>query len=564
MERSKILVVDDEEAIRSLLKRTLGKQGYDVELAADGNTAVGKIKRNFFNLLITDLKMAKVDGIRVLKEIKNVNPYIEVIMVTGYPTIESAVEAIKIGAFDYICKPFDLPEMISTVDRCLDKQKFAISHIELSELMVLFEISRTITTTTNLNSLLKSILNSALELVKAKRGSFLLFDERTKELRIKAARGLSDEVMNNTRLKLGEGICGEVIQEGKSVLVTDIEQDPRYQSKNKPRYKTKSFLSVPLIGKYPQASILGVINVADKISGENFTEREKTLLSVLTRQAVTVIENYRLYSQLQNKIEDLKHSLKELNETQNQLIQSEKMVAMGRLAFGIAHEIRNPLGIILGGVELLEGNIAKEDNAAKESIEKIKYSINRANNIILDLLKFSRASKLELNTVNICELIDEIISLVINQANLKNIRISKKCLDENIQIMADSTMLQQVFFNLYVNAIDAMPEGGELLLNIYSARTAGRNESDVIIEVCDTGKGISQNILSKIFDPFFTTKEPGKGTGLGLSIVHLILERHKGTINVESKINQGTKFIVRLPAERKGGGNGRREENTFN
>ena len=549
MERSKILVVDDEEAVRSLLKRTLGKQGYDVELAADGNAAMEKIKSNFFNLLITDLKMAKVDGIGVLKEIKNVNPYIEVIMITGYPTIESAVEAIKIGAFDYICKPFDVPEMISTVDRCLNRQKFAISHIELSELMVLFEISRTITTTTNLNSLLESILNSALELIKAKRGSFLLFDESTKELCIKAARGLNDEVMNNTRLKLGEGICGKVVQEGKSVLVADIEQNSKYQSKNKPRYKTKSFLSVPLISKYPRASILGVINVTDKISEENFTEREKTLLSVLARQSVTVIENYRLYSQLQNKIEDLKHSLKELNETQNQLIQSEKMVAVGRLAFGIAHEIKNPLGIILGGVEFLEGNIAKEDNTAKESIEKIKSSINRANNIILDLLKFSRASKLKLNTVNICKLIDEIISLVINQANLKNIRISKKCLDENIQIMADSTMLQQVFFNLYINAIDAMPEGGELSLNIYSARRAGRNESDVTIEVGDTGEGISQDILSKIFDPFFTTKEPGKGTGLGLSIVHLILERHNGTINVESKINQGTKFIVKLPAE---------------
>lgn len=285
MEKAKILVIDDEQIVCQLLKRTLGEKKYDVEIAEDGDIALEKTKKNFFNLLITDFKMPKVDGMDVLKEIKKCNPHIEVIIITGYPTIASAVEAIKIGAFDYICKPFDVQGMLSTVSRCLEKQKFAINHIEQSELQMLFEISKTTSTATSLNSLLELILDSALKILKAKIGSILLLDEKTKELSIKAAHGLRDEVIKNTRIKLDKGICGKVARDGKPLLVTDIEHDPGSKSRNKAQYKTKSFLSIFLVIKYSQKNVLGVINITDKISGESFTEREQILLSLLAGQA---------------------------------------------------------------------------------------------------------------------------------------------------------------------------------------------------------------------------------------------------------------------------------------
>lgn len=548
VEMPRILVIDDEEIIRHLLSRTLGEKGYEIEIAKDGSVALGKIKRNFFNLLIADLKMPKIDGMEVLKEIKKGNPYIEVIIITGYPTIESAVEAIKIGAYDFISKPFDIQEMESTVSRCLEKQKFALNHIELSELMTFFEISKTIIATTSLDSLLELILDAALGIVKVKRGSLLLVDERTKELKIKVARGLSGEVISNTRIKLGEGICGRVVKEKKPVLVTDIEQDSKFQSNNKSQYETNSFLSIPLVSKYLQENVLGVINITDKISGESFTEREQTLLSVLAGQAVAVIENYKLYSQLQDKIENSNRIIKELNETQNQLIQSEKMAAVGQLAFGIAHEIRNPLGIILVGVEFLKNKVVnKKEEVTRESVKKIKQSIDRANNIIIDLLKFSRASQLELQSVNVCKTMDEVISLIKNHAYLNNVQIKRNYTKKDFRGKADPTMLQQAFFNLCINAIDAMPKGGKLCINVYLGKREEAGRKRVIIEIEDTGKGIPKDKLSKIFEPFFTTKGPGKGTGLGLSIVHLILERHNATIEVESQAGKGTKFIIRLP-----------------
>jgi len=508
MEKHRILVVDDEEIIRQLLVRTFGENGYHVETAKDAEEALKSIKGDSFNLLIMDLKMPKIDGMDALKEIKDVNPYIEVIIITGYPTIELAVAAVKIGAFDFICKPFDLEQMKTTVGRCLEKQKFSINHVKLGELTALFEISKTINIDTDIESLLSRILDSALEITKAKRGSILLLDENTGELTVRAARGLGAKVVNNTN----------------------------------------SSLSIPLVSKYlnSQENILGVINVTDKIPQENFTEREQALLSVLAGQAAVAVENANIYTQLQDRISTLRQTVDQLNQTQNQLIQSEKMAAVGQLAFGIAHEIRNPLGIILGGVEFLEENLVKKDGINKEVVGKLKQSIDRANNIIVDLLRFSRTSKLEAQSVDICALMEEVISLIKNQAYSKDVQIVKNYTDSALSLLADPALLRQAFFNLCINAIDSMPKGGVLTLNIYSGQGDEENK-EVIIEIVDTGKGIPKDILPRIFEPFFTTKEPGKGTGLGLSIVHLILERHKGTIGAESAVDKGTKFTIRLP-----------------
>jgi len=546
MENNRILVVDDEEIIRQLLARTFAEGQYQVEAVGDAEAALSRLKGDSFNLLIMDLKMPKIDGMDALKEIKDVNPYIEVIIITGYPTIELAVEAVKIGAFDFICKPFDLEQLKITVSRCLEKQKFSINHVKLGELTTLFEISKTISIDTGIESLLARILDSALEITKAKRGSILLLDENTGKLTVRAARGLSEEVIKNTKIPLGEGIAGRVAKEGKPLLVSGAEQVPGQGSSS--RYETNSFLSIPLMGKYlgSRENTVGVINVTDKISRENFTDREETLLSVLAGQAAVAVENAKIYSQLQSKILTLGQTIDQLNQTQNQLIQSEKMAAVGQLAFGIAHEIRNPLGIILGGVEFLEKNLVKKDGIKKEIVEKLKQSIDRANNIIVDLLRFSRTSKLEAQSVDICALMEEVISLIKNQAYSKDVRIVKNYTDSALSVLADPALLRQAFFNLCINALDSMFKGGRLTLNIYSGQGAQANK-EVIIEIVDTGKGIPKDILPRIFEPFFTTKEPGKGTGLGLSIVHLILERHKGAIGVESAVDKGTQFTIRLP-----------------
>jgi len=149
MERPRILVVDDEKIICELIERTLERNNYDVEIARNGKTALEKVKESVFDILITDVKMPKISGMDVLKEIKKANPIIEVIVITGYPTIELAVEAIKIGAYDFITKPFDINKVQSMVNKCLKKQRLNKRAIQLGELKAFFEATDAVTATSS-------------------------------------------------------------------------------------------------------------------------------------------------------------------------------------------------------------------------------------------------------------------------------------------------------------------------------------------------------------------------------------------------------------------------------
>jgi len=258
--------------------------------------------------------------------------------------------------------------------------------------------------------------------------------------------------------------------------------------------------------------------------------------------------------------DELKKTLNRLKETQNQLIQNEKMAALGRLASGLAHQIRNPLEIIIMGVEFVANTLPNKDKNSKKAIEKIIQAADRTNNIITNFLRFSRKSELVFKPINVNLLIDETVSLVEHKINLNGIKIRRKNAEEPIKVEADKGMLQQVFVNLLNNAIDAMPNGGEIRINVKNkkakkiAERIGYRDSDyfkigeimTVIEIEDTGKGITGDKLQKVFEPFFTTKDADKGTGLGLSLAHLIIDRHRGTIGVESEVNQGTRFTIKL------------------
>lgn len=257
---------------------------------------------------------------------------------------------------------------------------------------------------------------------------------------------------------------------------------------------------------------------------------------------------------------ELKSTYDKLRETQDQLIQNEKMAALGRLASGLAHQIRNPLEIIIMGVEFLGNTLSNKDLNSEKSIEKIKEAVNRTNRIITDFLRFSRKSELKFESVNVCKLLDETIKLIEHRINMKNIKLERNYYQESMEVKADRNLLQQVFMNLLNNGIDAMSKRGEIRIRVNSEKAMhmedkiGYRENDyfkigdkmIVIELEDTGKGIPEDVLSKVFEPFFTTKESGKGTGLGLSLAHLIIDRHRGTIKVQSELNKGTIFTLKL------------------
>jgi len=240
---------------------------------------------------------------------------------------------------------------------------------------------------------------------------------------------------------------------------------------------------------------------------------------------------------------------KELENTQVQLLQSEKMASLGKMAAGVAHQLNNPLsGIILYARLVMEEY--ELPGEAIEDLERVLEDAERAKETVKELLEFARQTNQEMKPQDINEIVSRTMFLLENQSIFHNIEI-KKDLGENLPyIKGDAQQLNHVFMNIILNAADALEGVGTL--SIKSAYSAEKQA--VCLEISDTGEGIPEDVLPHIFEPFYTTKEQGKGTGLGLSMVYGILESHGGTIHAQSKVGEGTTFYIELPVMEKSTG----------
>jgi two-component system NtrC family sensor kinase len=249
--------------------------------------------------------------------------------------------------------------------------------------------------------------------------------------------------------------------------------------------------------------------------------------------------------------EELKRAYAELKETQEKLVQSEKLAALGRFSSGIAHEIKNPLGIILGGIGFLESRLTSIDHETKTAMDKIKESTLRADAIIQALLKFARPSELKTERIKPQDIIRETLSLLKYRAPLKGIKITTQLSIEDLYIKVDKNQIQQVLFNLLMNAVEAMPNGGQISINLDKAvmPELGFQLPLCLIRIVDSGEGVPGEDLQRIFEPFFTTKIDRKGTGLGLSISKMIVEKHKGDLIIESQSGKGTDVKLLIPLD---------------
>jgi signal transduction histidine kinase len=243
--------------------------------------------------------------------------------------------------------------------------------------------------------------------------------------------------------------------------------------------------------------------------------------------------------------EELKTAYDKLKHTRDQLVQSEKLAAVGQLAAGVAHEINNPLGVILGFAQGMVRRLRAGD-PLETPLKSIEREAVRCKLLVQNLLTFSRVEKGGKDLVDLNKAITETFSVVLAQSRVQNAEVIKEFSalpDVNINV----GQIRQLIMNLADNAIDAMPGGGKLTVRTRPASIKGGEAVEIQVE--DTGHGIPEEIRARIFDPFFTTKEAGKGTGLGLSLVYEIVQKHGGTITVQSEIGKGTLFSVLLPIE---------------
>ena len=253
-------------------------------------------------------------------------------------------------------------------------------------------------------------------------------------------------------------------------------------------------------------------------------------------------------------IQSFYRDITEKKQLQGQLLQSQKMESVGTLTGGIAHDFNNIVAIILGHISLLNDSAGLDDKA-KQRVRIIENSARKAGQIVSKLMSFSRTASFEILPVNLNNIIKDTVELCETMARSRKVAIKMETGDNIPHIHADSNQMEQVLMNLFVNAMDAMPDGGTIIIGTEFVEIERNNHVHpllssgkyILIKVTDTGTGIPEEIKDKIFNPFFTTKGPGKGTGLGLAMVYGIVKEHKGVLNVKSKTGKGTTFEIYLP-----------------
>jgi len=264
----------------------------------------------------------------------------------------------------------------------------------------------------------------------------------------------------------------------------------------------------------------------------------------LTRTMIVVLVIvYGVFTQ--TLINSRKAALEEKERAHQRLIQSEKLAALGAVAAGVAHEVKNPLAIIVQGIEFLKTSLYNDERLLDVTY-RIEKSVIRADNIVKGLLSFSRDISLKMEETDIAPVVDEALSFVEDQIRQKNIHVKKRYESKLPQIIMDTHQMKQAFTNLFTNAIEAMSEGGILGIRTEPGKD-NANQTYVRIVISDTGTGIPEDGIRKVFDPFFTTKNSDGNTGLGLSITKGIIDKHYGTIEIQSEQGRGTRVSIELP-----------------
>jgi PAS domain S-box-containing protein len=406
---------------------------------------------------------------------------------------------------------------------------------------VLARLARELTGTLDVQRIAELVTRGVVDLLGV-RGSAVYRLEADGTLRSLTSYGVAAAAVSGVVLQPGEGVAGRAVADRKVLVSPDILTDPAIQLSPAVRRRiefhgVRAVVAVPLL---THERVIGALTLGDD-TGREFSADELQALQAFADQAALAFENARLYASAQD-------SLARLRDTQVQLVQAAKMSALGQLVSGVAHELNNPLSVIIGYGQLLLARDVPEP--MRRPVELMVSQGDRMAKIVRNLLYFARQRPPERVAVDLHQVLEQTLALRVNQLALSGIRIERDFAAELPPIAGDAQQLEQVFLNLVLNAEQAIldaKEGGQITLRTRCAPGAEMVE----VQVIDDGPGIPPDALSRVFEPFFTTKSVGSGTGLGLSVSYGIVEEHGGKLSVQSDPGR-TVFTLELPvAERR-------------
>jgi len=396
--------------------------------------------------------------------------------------------------------------------------------------------------TLDIDEILRLILEGVTKNIGFDRARLYLVNEKRNVLECKMAVGIDEERIKGITLRLDpeESVVARSIFEKQPFVIPDASKDPRVNPVIKEKFNLHSLVVIPLLVK---EKALGAIAADFVEPNKNITKEALESMMVFAQQAGLAIHNAFMYQELktfsQQMEEKIQKTSSDLSKTEAQLIRSEKLAALGQLAAGIAHEIRNPLTSINILIHSLTENLPTEDSRW-EDLKVIEEEILRINEIVDQFLRFAKPAPPLLVKAEVVSIVEETLQLLRPQIEKQRILVQKE-FQSLPPILMDREQMKQVILNLLLNGVQAMPKGGHLSLKGHI------QEADhwIKLSIQDSGIGIPPEDIGRLFDPFFSTKEGG--VGLGLSIAHRIIDQHRGKIEVESALGKGTLFTVWLP-----------------
>jgi signal transduction histidine kinase/FixJ family two-component response regulator len=523
MAHESILITDDEPDVLDLCQRILTGEGYRVETACTGQDALERAGEESFDLLLTDIKMPGMNGLETAQAVKEMQPDIICVIMTGYSTMDTAIEALKLGVDDFVLKPFAPGDLSMSIAKALEKDRLHKENIRLRSLVPLFEFNKTLLSTVEVDTLLQHVLELAHKETQADLAMLFLSE--------------GEEISEHVHPSLpGQGSHARAL---RLELATWITQHQEYLSLQRgevfyDRFETlfedldvEYLAGLPLIAKEGQS--LGALVLGKR--SEPFAPGDGEFLQVMGGQAAIALENARLFQEIQQAYDELK----KLDHMKSEFINIA------------AHELRTPLAILLGYASVM----AEEETTSVDQsrLDVIIRNAMRLSSLIDDMLNLSYLetgqARLDIEEIDFRDMIQEAILDTKNMAKEKSLIIDVSIPDDFPLLLTDRNKLDLIVMNLLSNAIKYTPEGGRISLK------AWLNGDRATVAIRDTGIGIPPESLDKIFDRFYQvedslTRQHG-GIGLGLAIVKSFVELCQGRIWVESEVGKGSTFTFELP-----------------
>ena len=522
MPRERIVVADDVVEIRELCQRVLEAQGYRVHTAQNGEEAIAIASEHPVDLLITDLRMPRLTGLDAYRRMREFRPDLLAIVMTGYGTMDSAIEALKLGAYEFLLKPFSPRDLLSAVERTLSRRRLELQNARLKAFIPLFDLGQVSTSADAPNTLPQRTLEIAYEETAASR-AVLVRIANQQRLVLQAAIGgdaeqaanaLNQTIANSAMLAAREPILLDQAEAGEwGRLLGNGEFGPGVVQ--------------PLVHR---DQLLGFIAVARQPDEPAFTQDEVEFLSVLGSQAAIAFENSALLSQVQSAYE----RLAEMDHLKSEFISIA------------AHELRTPLAVILAYAALLE---EEATGAVQEHLGQVVVAAMQLKSIIDEMVSLRRIDtgeqQIELTPISLAEVTERVLQEQQPLIHQKNHTVVVEIPDDAPAACADEQVVALILSNLISNAIKFTPAGGTVRIQVTTDADA------VVYCIRDTGVGIPPDQLERVFERFYQVEPSLRrrhgGIGLGLSIAREMADLVDGRIWAESPLDGGAAFYLSLP-----------------